>query len=280
MKSEGYNDKEKKNILAKIIACFETEKEEKETILEKSITKLKKCFHLIPDNEKETYKISNVREARNKKVLAGVLSAAVIGTSILGMGILMNTAQAKMEERNLQIAREMLASAKENQPHYFDIVEVEEALESPEEEIKLTVSSDATKDNQKDFEQEINELLGETSSTVEENHDFGDTFTTTGTIYKTQYDMASEENNVKTYFDALSVRKIGGIVYDYNGEKITIFDNDSDAEAKKKALENNGAKQIGYVGRNENANYSGYEGFFNEDDVNFINEENVERKGR
>ena len=104
-------------------------------------------------------------------------------------------------------------------------------------------------------------------------HDFGDTFTTTGIIYKNQNDMANEEKEVKTYFDALSTRKIGGIVYDYNGEKITIFDTDTDAEAKKTALEKNGAKQIGYVGRNKNANYKGYEGFFNENDVNFSNEE-------
>ena len=50
------------------------------------------------------------------------------------------------------------------------------------------------------------------------------------------------------------------------------FDNEEDAEAKKTALENNGAKQIGYVGRNENANYSGYEGFFNEDDTRLDNQ--------
>ncbi len=301
IKDSRYSDEEKKNVfnvlMEKLNAAFTNK--EKTNILEDTYLKIKSSLNKIPKDKKHVLKVKNVKEATRKKVLIGALSTAVVGISILGLNalrtssILPDNSLQINEENDEEIAKDYRVSIDENKTAVFDLDSENrnsslENLNTSNDEfaqnINKLLNSDSEKQSSAIAQQNLvnrkeDILISNPTPEKEEYHDFGDTFTTEGIIYSNQYDMASEKNGVPTYFDALNVRTVGGIVYLYNGEKITIFENDLDANAKKAALENNGAKQIGYVGRMENSNSNGYEGFFNESESHFIND-TIERKGR
>ena len=143
------------------------------------------------------------------------------------------------------------------------------ANQKEEDETKsTTVVDESTQENKEQttaFEEEIKKSLEESIPTY---YDFGDTFKTDGPVYETAFDVAHQENEKMPYFDNESLHEIEGIVYEYNGEIITIKNTEKDAEATKTALENNGAKQVGFLTKNEHSHSSGYEGYFsNQDDL-------------
>ena len=100
------------------------------------------------------------------------------------------------------------------------------------------------------------------------NIKLNDTFTIkdNANIYENEYDAALKENGKTSYFDKNTKRNVESIIYEYNGTKILLDENDPDFEATKQALESNGAVPVAIGSENE---YNvGYEGFYNIDDVN------------
>lgn len=95
----------------------------------------------------------------------------------------------------------------------------------------------------------------------------GDVFTieANSPIYTNMYDAANETNGLNPYFADDSKREVTGIAYEYNGTMVMLDMNDPDFEAKKVALESNGAKPVAV--RSENEASKGHEGYYNLEDV-------------
>ena len=290
IESKDISDEKKKEILEEVLEKSDTYLKEndtqKNTLFDRTIEKVRKCFHKLPKNSKKVAKIKNIRESKNRKALIGAIgAAAAVSMVLLGTQYLTdaNSQTKPLEKTSIESAQEetLLASIEsivnlvetENKKSNANMYDLTDLFQ---EETSSSIEKENASIEVKEAEQKEDAVIEEESewSYLDVGHndvDFGDTFTAGTTVYTNQDDMAKEENGVTTYFDALSKREIAGIVYNYNGENITIFDTDIDAEAKKQALENNGAKQIGFVGRNENASRNGYEGYFADDDVSIIN---------
>lgn len=88
-------------------------------------------------------------------------------------------------------------------------------------------------------------------------------------IYTNMYDASTENNGLNPYFAASTNRVITGIAYSYNGSTILLDQNDPDFEAKKTALEANGAVLVAVQSQNEESqDKNNYEGYWNIDDIN------------
>ena len=98
--------------------------------------------------------------------------------------------------------------------------------------------------------------------------DFDSQFTLAGddvNIYTNTQDAIYETNGKDPYFSADTLRDVTGLVYEYNGEYISLNENDPDVEAKKAALESNGAKPVAAISKI--AGNDGIEGRYNVNDI-------------
>lgn len=298
IESKEIRDEQKKKVFEQVLEKSDAYQKEnstkKNTLLDQTVEKVKKCFNKLPKDPKKVAIIKNIKESKNKKALIGaVASAAAVGMVLLGTKYLADTnsvgkpiEKTSTQEETLLTSVEKVSINKmesdKKTTNLYDLSDLfQEEETSPTKKEEPSVETTETEQPEKAVEEQ-KESEWSYLDVLDDNVDFGDSFTAGDTIYTNQDDLAKEENGVATYFDALSKREVAGIVYNYNGETITIFDTDVDAEAKKQALENNGAKQIGYVGRNELASSNGYEGFFAEEDASFLNsmDEEVTRGGR
>lgn len=319
LKSKEYTDKEKENILKDVLEKINhplanaknqddklknTGKEHTtkiKNILVEQVSKVKRGINLLPKNLKVTFKIGNIREAKNKKRLAIAVGAvAVISSASVGIQGLMTSSNeivnSKSMETNMEdnlMASNHGVSNLTNNPveissqtssisfenEYFEHADANNLKELFKEQEKTKKNVVSPKKEQPKEVQAVSHMEIVTPKEVEvpsyenalddEYVDFGDTFTIKDKeIYQNYLDAANEENALKASNPIDSVRVVDGITYEYNGEYIFISDKDEDAEAKKNALEANGAKQVNYRGANEN----GWEGFFVDENVTFTNE--------
>lgn len=317
LKSKEYADKEKESILKDILEKMNhslanaknqddklknTEKEHTtkvKNILVEQVSKVKRGINLLSKNLKVTFKIGNIREAKNKKRLAiAVGTAAIVSCACVGIQGLMTSSNETVNTKstetniesnllvsnsvstltdNLEISSQMSSISFENE--YLDQGEINnlKALFKEQEEKEnsvITPKKEETKEVQVVSHAEIVtpkevEVPSYENALDDEYVDFGDTFTIKDKeIYQNYLDAANEENALKASNPINSVRVVDGITYEYNGEYIFISNKDEDAEAKKNALEANGAKQVNYRGANEN----GWEGYFVDENVTFTNE--------
>lgn len=139
----------------------------------------------------------------------------------------------------------------------------------------ISVAHKEVTDLEQEKENVDNEETNDTYSYLDvlenEYHDFGDQFIANddAVVYETSEDASKKENPKSTYFENGSIRTIDGISYEYNGEIIFISAQDPDAEAKKAALQANGAKEVNFRAINENSSTNGWEGFFVDENVTF-----------
>lgn len=242
----------------------------KNTFLEKQILKLKECLNKIPKNKKNVAKIMNIKDAKNKKALMKSIGAASLSMAIfVGMGSLVSNA-TPLPEKEIKIEQEITFDYTEEKDMVVENT-INTSVENYFKENKTIIENEelfAKTKEKKETKLPENIILEDVVLDSEENHyDFGDTFTTNGVLYQNQDDLSKEENKLTSNFENESLRSVEGIVYKYNDAIITIFNLDPDAKETKYALENNGAVQIGVVGRNENSIGNGYEGFYSLQDI-------------
>lgn len=273
-------------------------------ILVEQVSKVRRGINLLPKNPKITFKIGNIRETKNKKRLAlAVGTVAAVSCAYVGIQGLMNLASSnevvntKSIETNTEdylmlsntttasLLKEMEVSSKTSsmslENDYLSHAETNKlnALFKEQEDTKKNVVSpkeEPPKEVQAVSHAEIitPKEAKELENKVEDDYvDFGDTFTIKDKeIYQNYLDAANKENVLKASNSVDNVRMVDGITYEYNGAYIFISNTQEDAEAKKAALENNGAKQVNYRGVNEN----GWEGYFVDENVTFT----MEGRGR
>lgn len=254
-------------------------------ILKQHLSKIKRCFNLLPKNKKETFKIKDFHDAKNKIAMKkAVAYAAVPAGILLGVFLLSNTSNASSEKTKSNIETNIENDlTNETNNSIVNNSNLQELFKKSAEQIK-SFSQETNKMSETQNETiENHKEVGTIDENKEENiyeqayHDFGEPFTieSGAEIHTTAEDMANHINGKNPYFADDSIRFTQGIVYEYNGERITLWANDPDDVATKIAIENNGARQIGFVGENEKATTKGPEGFFQIDDTQFI-----ERGGR
>ncbi len=297
LKNPNYTDKEKRSILNEIYTkmdrCIQNAKDNKicvQNFLQNQVNNVKRRINILPKLSKNTFKITDIRDAKNKNAFkvavatASVVAVAVVG--IQGLSNLSTTSQMEIE-KNIEMNSEeyVLASNPNVSPMTKEVIfsSAEENMEKSNiHHVKELFKEEQKKENTfvvETLEKKIidqNEIVTpkEKENTYEkifENNyvDFGETFEINKPeIYANYLDAANEENVLKASNDLDSKRVVDGITYEYNGEYIFISSHDEDAEAKKSALEANGAVQVNYRGANEN----GWEGYFADENVTFTNE--------
>ncbi len=266
-------------------------------VLEKQISRVRRAFNTLPKKLENVKKIINLKEPINsKKIALGVYSTAAVSAAFVGINVLLNNSNGLDHTNAFGIENSVDDTFSSNS----SIRNVKEAVKKETKQAVNVVSSYFNEENStiydlnnifslKDSNQalsnnnqtnlEINEIEKEKENEKESNidnkdyHNFGDRFMAKDSeVFMKADDALKKENAYKPYFGNETYRTIEGISYEYNGEVITIFSDEPDAEAKKVALENNGAVEISYVSSNENSSELGYEGFFAEDNVVFENE--------
>ncbi len=273
-------------------------------VLLEQVSKVKRGINLLPRFKEKVFKIGSIREARNEKRLAvAVSSVAVVSAAFVGIQGLSNlqTSKEVINTKNIEtnkedylmlsntttasLLKEMEVSSKTSsmslENDYLSHAETNKlnALFKEQEDTKKNVVSpkeEPPKEVQAVSHAEIitPKEAKELENKVEDDYvDFGDTFTIKDKeIYQNYLDAANKENVLKASNSVDNVRMVDGITYEYNGAYIFISNTQEDAEAKKAALENNGAKQVNYRGVNEN----GWEGYFVDENVTFT----MEGRGR
>lgn len=291
--SKEYTLEEKRDILTNILEkieefsskAHEKSKDKKEKIsnfgvLKKPFEKVKKSLNLLPKNLNNVFKIKNTRDSKSKKIMAFKVAATAVAAA--GMVCLTSDSVSIMNKQNTKaevVYEESSTVETATETEDLEIINAKEDtnLNDLKELFKEEPKNDLIEENNlvyrkieipKSFQEQQKEVEFEINNN--ENHYFGEEFTTDGDIYQNQDDLANNENKLSSYFDNTSIRTVEGIVYNYNGSNITIFSYQPDAEATIKAIENNGAKQIGYVGKNEQGMNNGYEGFFADENVHFV----------
>lgn len=275
-------------------------------ILVEQVSKVRRGINLLPKNPKITFKIGNIRETKNKKRLAlAVGTVAAVSCAYVGIQGLMNLASSNevvntksietntedylmasnrvvlndFSNQEIEISSQTSSMSIENE--YLEHAEtnsLKKLFKSEEEKNVATPKKEKTKEVQaighaKIITPKEAEVDSYEKKIENEYVDFGDTFTLKDTdIYQNYLDAANKENVLKASNSVDNVRMVDGITYEYNGAYIFISNTQEDAEAKKAALENNGAKQVNYRGVNEN----GWEGYFVDENVTFT----MEGRGR
>lgn len=265
-------------------------------ILVEQVSKVKRGMHMLPKTPKKTFKIGAIRDAKNNKGIADAVGALAVACASMGILGLMNMDSSKeiIPNKNIEFTMDdevyaynhavvnsiditSQTSSMALEDKYLEHAEVKNLKElfKEQEKPKTNVSPKIEQPKvQAVSEVEIVTPKEADIPTYENNEtekyvDFGATFTTNETeVYQNYLDAAKEENVLKSSKPLDTVRTVDGITYEYNGEYIFISQEQEDAEAIQNALEANGAKQVSYRGANEN----GWEGYFADENVTFINE--------
>lgn len=274
------------------------------SIIANQVEKVHRCLNLLPKNLQNVLKIKKSRVAQNPKKLAFAVTTAAVGVAtIAGFASLKDFKDIPLVETNERIEtvidQEVLAK---NASATGTVLETDAlTLEKIEEENKTSVQDAAIvnkisndevnlktlhethveNNKQENVQAEKQEKIQNQKESDEfdyapvwdkimtTNVGFDDTFVIKegAEVYTQDVHAANEQNGVSPYFEESSIRDVAGIVYEYNGTVLTIYETEEDAEAKKTAIEANGAKQVGVLAMNENADEKGYEGFFNSEDI-------------
>lgn len=273
------------------------------TIISNQVEKVHRCLNLLPKNLQNVLKIKNSRVAQNPKRLAFAVTTAAVGVAtIVGIGSLKDFKDVPLVEANEHIEtvidQEVLAK---NASATGTVLETDALiLEKIEEENKTSVQEVAMGDkisadetrlkalHETHAENNKRENVTEKQENIQDrkekdeldyapvwdglmttNVGFDDTFVIKegADVYTQDVHAANEQNGVSPYFEESSIRDVAGIVYEYNGTVLTIYETEEDAKAKKAAIEANGAEQVGVLAMNENADEKGYEGFYNSEDI-------------
>lgn len=289
----------------------QTEENKKPNILEVQANKIKEVINKLPKNKKNVLKIKNIREPQNKKrFIYSVASVGVICAAGAGLLTLANSLNSRevasikddlasksfniIQENKLDLGVDKLnigvIDKKDEVVIVKDVVKKssttnniqeekqKEEVKTPsnvKKEVKVATVKDSVepkKEVVKLTEPSLEDIDLETLEEAPTYMDiFDDSFKANDTIYQTAEDAYLKENPLTPYFDEDSIHNVEGVVYEYNGTVIKVMKNEVDAESKIKALENNNAILVGYLGSNEDSLDNGYEGYFSSDDVYFIN---------
>lgn len=266
------------------------------SVIEKAKRQAKRCAQLLPKKNKKTAKIINIKEAKNREaVMKGCLGIAAAAAIICGTSYISEQTSI-VGQKDMSIEASLPSSLNDYHINFDEIAETNDALES----ISISEStqlSQTTVDNveslfkekeeekakptpapiitpKETHKEEINDELEEIhieETGQEEYLDFGDEVKPRegAKVYENYVDAANEINGKTAYYNEERAREAGitreaaGFTYEYNGETVFISVKDEDAEAKKNALEANGAHQINVQFENQ----FGYEGIYLSDDV-------------
>lgn len=304
--SKKYTTKEKKQILQDILVrtqnSYLNESMETDNLFSNPVVNLKKKnffreqfskvrreFQLLPKNEKKASRIKAMRNPIDKKKLAiGIASVATLSACVVGLlyyqnnnveaheKVIASTLETIEYQKNTYDTKiesqysEKITLANVAEVYQLKNLEQEHKKEVPKKEIEKSQISFKTMPEKESvsYEEVFNEI------------DFGDSFTKEGEVYKTASDAFIKENAYSTYYDKDTLSTVEGIVFKYNDTLVPIYSYQEDADALKIALLNNGAEQVGVLGKNENTTTNDYEGYFNVEDVHFVLEEAELMNGR
>lgn len=157
----------------------------------------------------------------------------------------------------------------DNETTYETEVEEDTTLEDIADQMGTEIADRVEPSPEPGVDNNVDNVVEDTTNEeVEQNGVYiGDVFTieANSPIYTNMYDAANENNGLNPYFADDSKREVTGIAYEYNGTMVMLDMNDPDFEAKKTALESNGAVPVAV--RSENEASKGIEGYYNLDDV-------------
>lgn len=190
-------------------------------------------------------KILNIKKPVNKEKLKDTIKRAIIG--IAGAAIVLTSAVVSsiLMERN--ISNNNIQNDLPVDEVISEIVDEQNAEQEKYQEYKEPEVNKEVKDVVK---------LGDRFSVKEDAN-----------IYDTMYDATLNRNAEHHYFSATYERSIGGVAVNYEGQLYFFYSNDATAQENVDMLMANGGKITAVLAENA----SGYEGFYNIEDVNVLN---------
>lgn len=286
------------------------ENKKKNNILVEQFCKVKRGLNLLPKNIKNTFKIKKSRNAvdvnemglriaRVSALVACFGTIAVLASSNKEVFAREKTntfgIENDIEEDTFVAVNEQKHSENSISNDLHEIIKEEEdttklnvigtVLTGHDEAIKKleeekTNFENLKTDKMQNIKASVTEKIPSYESALENAEmdyiDFDDYFTSTdGNVYQTALEASNEENPQSTYYGKDSVREVAGIVYKYNDTIIPVYKDQVDAEATRIALINNGAEQVGVLGMNENASTKGWEGYFNDEKIQLVLDDEV-----
>jgi len=136
------------------------------------------------------------------------------------------------------------------------------------------IVSEITEEEQEELDKVTDNIIAEDSSTTatqveDEFIKLGDKFNVKNNskIYNTMYDATLNRDGLRPYFGTEYERTIGGLAINYEGELYFFYSTDANAQENIDMLIANGGKITSVLSQNA----SGYEGFYNIEDVNSLN---------
>lgn len=216
-------------------------------------------------------KIKNIKKPVNKeKLKEDVKKRAPQVAILLGFTVVM-AATAYSSSKEVTNGKDISIEIDDPNSKVDDIVEhLFQDTEKQAEEMGEKVYEASNKVFEESVEQIQTQTADVTENTISEteNVQIGGVFTTDegAPIYTNMYDASKETNGKNAYFAPESNREITAIAYEYNGTTILLDMDDPDYEAKRTALETNGAVAVAVRSQNEAS--KGHEGYWNIDDIN------------
>lgn len=283
LKNNKISDENKKNLFGKasdaIKSYFDNSndslEENVEEVNQSKLQEILKAAKSLP--KKASQYISKVKETKkpkNKLKLREDVKKRVRRVAVTLGFTAMLTAAAYSSSKNAKVDNSPKVTI-ENDSSKNDDMSIKDTNPNAgiTEEISNVISENSTNIDElaEDLGEKIYEQANQNEELATDNTQevsIGNVFTTDidAPIYTNMYDASQEVNQKNAYFEAESNREITGIAYDFNGSMVLLDANDPDLEAKKSALESNGAKLVAV--RSENEAAKGYEGYFNIDDIN------------
>lgn len=262
--------------------------EKSTSIIEKVKRQVNRCVQLLPSKNKKSFKIFNIRNAKNKQKVVRLVLASATATAIT-CGIFASTNETTIiRENNKSVDETILSSLDKSTLSFNTLEEINDSLENDVTSIKdASFMEKATIDNVESLFKEKEEPKSrptpapiitpkEIHQEEKTNYKLGDivTLEEDALVYTDYLKGADKEDGKTPYFDADTLKTITGIAYEYNGAVVFLSQED-----EIKAIEANGGRQVDVRVTNELGTGPGEEGFYSVEDLHAA-EQNNSRGGR
>lgn len=262
--------------------------EKSTSIIEKVKRQVNRCVQLLPSKNKKSFKIFNIRNAKNKQKVVRLVLASATATAIT-CGIFASTNETTIiRENNKSVDETILSSLDKSTLSFNTLEEINDSLENDVTSIKdASFMEKATMDNVESLFKEKEEPKSrptpapiitpkEIHQEEKTNYKLGDivTLEEDALVYTDYLKGADKEDGKTPYFDADTLKTITGIAYEYNGAVVFLSQED-----EIKAIEANGGRQVDVRVTNELGTGPGEEGFYSVEDLHAA-EQNNSRGGR
>ncbi len=238
-------------------------------------------------------KVKSIKKPKNKELLRDNIKKRAVGAALtigLGVVMVMGASKSNNSSRTTDVSNQItnestIDNTNENNKIDFqnvlpNVVIDADLLDSEAENINNDNIFDAAQVGMQNEissndsitnvaeENTMSSVAAEDGLQVLEENILANTFTLkeNAKIYTDMYKASAQVDQLKPYYPTDSVRDITGYAYSYNGNMMLLNENDPDFQAKKAALEANGAVLTAVRAEN-NVDQQGIEGYYNVNDI-------------